>query len=196
MPPIRKKDPLQSARMEDKIELAILGLQNKRFRSVREASRFLVPRTTLQNPMSGVQYRQIKRAYHRDSTRPEECRHLNQNLRRLVRESTAIKRQINERTGSPTQVMDQAMIQMIEVFETATKTVLLLRKENKDLRAALAKELRRYQKPKRREAQAVTTGPGEPEPSASQAVVRRQFRCSGCGIEGHKISRCPNRTSK
>jgi hypothetical protein len=27
------------------------------------------------------------------------------------------------------------------------------------------------------------------------SFVRRQFRCSGCGIEGHKITRYPNRTS-
>lgn len=44
-------------------------------------------------------------------------------------------------------------------------------------------------------SQAVTTTPAEPELPASQPVVRRQFRCSSCGVEGHKITRCPNRTS-
>ncbi|EED18825.1 conserved hypothetical protein [Talaromyces stipitatus ATCC 10500] len=44
-------------------------------------------------------------------------------------------------------------------------------------------------------SQAVTTTPAEPELPTSQAVVRRQFRCSGCNVEGHRINRCPNRTT-
>ena len=42
---------------------------------------------------------------------------------------------------------------------------------------------------------AVTTTPAEPELPVSQAVVRRQYRCSGCNIMGHRINQCPSRTS-
>jgi hypothetical protein len=41
----------------------------------------------------------------------------------------------------------------------------------------------------------IPTAPGESEPQASQPRVRAPPKCSGCGIIGHKINRCPNRTS-
>ncbi|EED11600.1 conserved hypothetical protein [Talaromyces stipitatus ATCC 10500] len=44
-------------------------------------------------------------------------------------------------------------------------------------------------------SQAVTTAPAEPELPVSHPPVRRQFRCSGCGVAGHKITGCPNRIS-
>ena len=57
MPPIRKKDPLKSAQIEGKIELAISDLKNGKIRSIREAARiYTVPRTTLQDRMNGIQY--------------------------------------------------------------------------------------------------------------------------------------------
>ncbi|EED14184.1 conserved hypothetical protein [Talaromyces stipitatus ATCC 10500] len=93
---------------------------------------------------------------------------------------------------------------------------LLVWKENRDLRAAHEKEKQKRKRSNkqisieqgitREEAQvlvqgqveasqAVTTTPAEPELPTSQAVVRRQFRCSDCNVEGHRINRCPNRTS-
>lgn len=44
-------------------------------------------------------------------------------------------------------------------------------------------------------SQAVTTALAKPELPASQAVVRHQFHCSGCGVEGHKINQYPSHTS-
>jgi hypothetical protein len=94
--------------------------------------------------------------------------------------------------------------------------LLLVRKENYDLRAAHEKEKqkrKRYNKQisieqgiTREEVQALVQGQveasqvvitalEEPQLPASQPIVRRQFRCSGCGAEGHKINRCPSRTS-
>ena len=105
---------------------------------------------------------------------------------------------------------------MSKAYEIIANDVLLVRKENYDLRAANEKEKQKRKRSNkqisieqgitREEAQAfvqgqietsqaVTTAPAEPELPASQAVVRRQFRCSGCGVEGHKINRCPNQTS-
>ena len=44
-------------------------------------------------------------------------------------------------------------------------------------------------------SQVVITAPVEPELPASQPIVRRQFRCSGCNVMGHRINQCPSRTS-
>ncbi|BDD59847.1 hypothetical protein MAP00_009283 [Monascus purpureus] len=63
MPQIRKKDPLQIAQIEGKIELAISDLKNGKIRSIREAARiYTIPRTTLQDRLKGRQYRQLIRA--------------------------------------------------------------------------------------------------------------------------------------
>ncbi|EEA22979.1 pogo transposable element, putative [Talaromyces marneffei ATCC 18224] len=152
----------------------------------------------------------------RSSNTQSSCLQTPQNIRQFVRQTTTIKRRISERTGSPNQGINQAIIRMSKAYETTMHDLLLIRKENYDLRAAHEKEKRKRQKSKkqisieqgitREEAQAlvqgqveasqaITTAPAEPELPASQGVVRRQFRCSGCGVEGHRINRCPNRTS-
>ncbi|EED16233.1 conserved hypothetical protein [Talaromyces stipitatus ATCC 10500] len=152
----------------------------------------------------------------RSSNTQSSCLQTPQNIRQFVRQSTTITKRINERTGSPNQVIDQAIMRMSKAYETTMNDLVLVQKENRDLRAAHGKEKQKRQKSKKQisiehgitgeeaqalvqdqveASQAVTTAPGEPELPASQAVVRRQFRCSGCGVEGHKINRCPNRTS-
>jgi hypothetical protein len=152
----------------------------------------------------------------RSSNIQSSCLQTPQNIHQFVRQSTTIKRRINERTGSPNQVIDQAIMRMSKAYETSINDLLLVRKENQDLRAAHEKEKQKREKSKkqisieqgitREEAQAlvqseieasqtVTAAPAEPGLPASQGVVRRQFRCSGCNIEGHRINRCPNRTS-
>jgi hypothetical protein len=152
----------------------------------------------------------------RSSNTQSSCLQTPQNIRQFVRQSTTIKRRISERTGSPNQVIDQAIMRMSKAYETTVNDLLLVRKENHDLRAAHEKEKQKRQKSKkqisveqgitREEAQAlvqgqveasqaVTTTPAEPGLPASQGVVRRQFRCSGCGVMGHRINQCLNRTS-
>ncbi|EED11907.1 conserved hypothetical protein [Talaromyces stipitatus ATCC 10500] len=152
----------------------------------------------------------------RSSNTQSSCLQTPQNIRQFVRQSTTITKRINERTGSPNQVIDQAIMRMSKAYETTMNDLVLVQKENRDLRAAHGKEKQKRQKSKKQisiehgitgeeaqalvqdqveASQAVTTAPGELELPASQAVVRRQFRCSGCGVEGHKINRCPNRTS-
>lgn len=152
----------------------------------------------------------------RSSNIQSSCLTTPQNIRQFVRQSTTIKRRINERTGSPNQVIDQAIMRMSKAYEMTMNELLLVRKENYDLRAAHEKEKQKRQNSKKQisiehgitseeaqaliqdqieASQALTTAPDELELPASQAVVRRQFRCSGCDIEGHKINRCPNRTT-
>jgi hypothetical protein len=73
MPPIRKKDPLKSAQIEGKIELAISDLKNGRIRSIREAARiYAVPRTTLQDRLHGVPYQHAICANNHKLTQFEE----------------------------------------------------------------------------------------------------------------------------
>jgi hypothetical protein len=100
-------------------------------------------------------------------------------------------------------------MRMLKAYEMTMNDLLLIRKENYDLRAAHEKEKQKCKRSKkqisieqgvtREEAQAlvqgqieasqaVTTALAEPELPASQLIVRRQFCCSGCGVEGHKIN--------
>lgn len=57
-----------------------------------------------------------------------------------MRQSTTIKKRINNRTGSPNQVINQAIMRMSKAYETTMNDLLLVRKENHDLRAAHEKE--------------------------------------------------------
>ncbi|EED14743.1 pogo transposable element, putative [Talaromyces stipitatus ATCC 10500] len=141
----------------------------------------------------------------RSSNTASSCLQTPQNIRQFVRQSTTINKHINERTGNQNQEINQAVIRLSKAYEILANDTLLVRKENHDLRAANEKEKQKRQKSKKQisiehgitseEAQALVQGQVEPELPASQAVVRRQFRCSGCGVEGHKINRCPNRTT-
>ncbi|EED17643.1 conserved hypothetical protein [Talaromyces stipitatus ATCC 10500] len=141
----------------------------------------------------------------RSSDTQSSCLQTPQNPRQFKRQMTTMKKRISWHTRSSSEAIG-------EVFTRASKAY---EKELHDLRAAHEKEKQKRQKSKkqishdhgitREEAQAlvqgqieasqaVTTAPAEPELPVSHPPVRRQFRCSGCGIEGHKITGCPNRT--
>jgi hypothetical protein len=73
MPPIRKRNPLKSAEIEGKIQLAISDLKNGNISSIREAVRiYTIPRTTLQDRLKGTQYKSAKRANNHKLTEFEE----------------------------------------------------------------------------------------------------------------------------
>jgi hypothetical protein len=73
MPPIRKKDPLKSAQIEGKIQLAISDLKNGRISNIREATRiYEIPRTTLRDRLKGIEYRGEIRANNHKLTQLEE----------------------------------------------------------------------------------------------------------------------------
>ena len=107
-------------------------------------------------------------------------------------------------------------MRMSKAYEMTMNDLLLVRKENNDLRAAHEKEKQKRKRSNqqisieqgitREEAQAliqgqveasqvIITAPGEPELPASQLIIRRKYRCSGCNVMGHRINQCPNRTS-
>jgi hypothetical protein len=152
----------------------------------------------------------------RSSNTHSSCLQTPQNVRQFTRQSTAIRKSINQHTGGPNQVIDQAIMRMSKAYETTMNDLLLIRKENRDLRAANEKEKQKRQRSMKQisieqgitgeeaqalvqgqveASQAVITAPAEPELPASQPVVRRQFRCSGCNVMGHRINQCPSRTS-
>jgi hypothetical protein len=105
---------------------------------------------------------------------------------------------------------------MSKAYKISINKLLIVQKEVYDLQAAHKKEKQKSRQSRkqisheqevtREEAQALIQGqvkasqtaaaaPAKPELPASQPPVQRQFRCSGCGIAGHKITGCPNRTS-
>ncbi|EED21402.1 conserved hypothetical protein [Talaromyces stipitatus ATCC 10500] len=153
----------------------------------------------------------------RSSNTASSCLQTPQNIRQFIRQSTTINKRINERTESnQNQEINQAVVRLSKAYEMIANDVLLVRKENYDLRAAHEKEKQKRQKSKKQisieqavtkeevqalvqgqveASHAVTTTPAEPELPASQAVVRRQYRCSGCNVMGHRINQCPSRIS-
>jgi len=105
---------------------------------------------------------------------------------------------------------------MSKAYKISINELLIIWKEVHNLRALYKKEKQKRRRSRklisynqgitREEAQALiqsqievsqndTTAPAEPELPASQPPIRCQFRCSGCGIAGHKITGCPNRPS-
>jgi hypothetical protein len=152
----------------------------------------------------------------RSSNTVSSCLQTPQNIRQFVRQSTTINKRINERTENQNQEINQAIIRLSKAYETIANDVLLIRKENYDLRAAHEKEKQKRKRSNKQisieqgitreevqalvqgqieASQAVTTTAAEPELPAPQAAIRRQYRCSGCNVMGHRINQCPSRTS-
>jgi hypothetical protein len=152
----------------------------------------------------------------RSSNTQSSCLQTPQNPRQFKRQLTTIKKRISQRTGSPLDSVDEVINRMSKAYEMTANSLMLLGKEVHDLRAAHEKEKQKRGRSRRQitheqgitreEAQAliqsqiempqsITTALTEPELPASQALVRRQFRCSECNTLGHRRPQCPNRTS-
>ncbi|EED11599.1 transposon, putative [Talaromyces stipitatus ATCC 10500] len=145
----------------------------------------------------------------RSSDSQSSCLQTPQNARQFKRQITTIKKRIDTHKTSP-------LDRIAKAYEVGMKQFVIIQKEVHDLRAANEKEKRKRQRSKRQishegdltvqEAQkliisrdqASRSNPavsGESEPQASQPRVREPPKCSGCGIIGHKINRCSNRTT-
>ena len=152
----------------------------------------------------------------RSSNSQSSCLQTPQNPRQFKRQITTIKKQIRDHPTSPLEKVDQAINRMSKAYEMTINELLIIRKEVHDLRAANEKEKKKRKRSRAQiayegsltaqEAQeliASRNGASEPipaasvesEPQASQPRVRAPLKCSGCGNIGHKINRCPNRTS-
>ncbi|EED23902.1 pogo transposable element, putative [Talaromyces stipitatus ATCC 10500] len=152
----------------------------------------------------------------RPSNSQSSCLQTSQNPRQFKRQMTTTEKRINEHTTRSLEVIDRAIKQLSRAHEMSINELLIVRKEVLNLRAANEKEM---QKRKRSRAQIshegslpvqearelitnrdmasqpIPVAPVESEPQASQPRVRARPKCSGCGIIGHKINRCPNRTT-
>ncbi|EED16700.1 transposon, putative [Talaromyces stipitatus ATCC 10500] len=145
----------------------------------------------------------------RSSDSQPSCLQKPQNARQFKRQITTIKKRIDTHKTSP-------LDRIAKAYEVGMNQFVIIQKEVHDLRAANEKEKRKRQRSKKQishegdltvqEAQeliisrdqASRSNPavsGESEPQASQPRVRAPPKCSGCGIIGHKINRCSNRTT-
>ncbi|EED12346.1 pogo transposable element, putative [Talaromyces stipitatus ATCC 10500] len=152
----------------------------------------------------------------RSSNSQSSCQQTPQNPRQFNRQTATIKKRINDRTIGPFEVVDQAINRLSKAYEMSRNELLIIQKEVHDLRAANEKEKKKRKRSRaqishegsltaqeaqeligsRNEAsQPIPTAPVESEPQTSQPRLRAPPKCSGCGIIGHKINRCPNRTT-
>ena len=105
---------------------------------------------------------------------------------------------------------------MSKAYEMSINELLIIQKKVHDLHAVNKKEKKKRKRSRaqiaykgsltaqeaqelvatRNEAsEPIPAAPIDSEPQASQPRVRAPPKCSGCGIIGHKINRCPNRTT-
>ncbi|EED11542.1 conserved hypothetical protein [Talaromyces stipitatus ATCC 10500] len=142
------------------------------------------------------------------------CLQTPQNPRQFKRQMTTTKKRISRHTRSSSEAIGELFTRASKAYEMSINKLTIAQKELHDLRAAHEREKQKRQRSKqqishehgitREEAQALvqaqieasqadTTAPAESELPVSHPPVRRQFRCSGCGVAGHKITGCPNR---
>jgi hypothetical protein len=76
----------------------------------------------------------------RSSNTQSSCLQTTQNPRQFKRQLSTIKRRISQRTGSPIGSVDEAIDRMSKAYEMTANSLMLLRKEVHDLRAAHEKE--------------------------------------------------------
>ncbi|EED21582.1 conserved hypothetical protein [Talaromyces stipitatus ATCC 10500] len=145
----------------------------------------------------------------RSSDTQSSCLQTPQNARQFKRQMTTTKKRISRHTRSSSEAIGEVFTWASKAYEMSINKLTIAQKELHDLRAAHKKEKQKRQRSKqqisyeqgitREEAQslvqgqieasqAVTTTPVEPELPVSHPPVRRQFRCSGCGVAGHKIT--------
>jgi hypothetical protein len=130
----------------------------------------------------------------RSSNSQSSCLQTPQNPRQFKRQLSTIKKYISQRTESPLSSVNKVIDWISKVYKITTNSLLLLRKEVYDLRAAHKKKKQKRRRSKkqishaqgitREEAQALIQGqikasqiditaPVEPKLPASQALVRR-----------------------
>ncbi|EED21283.1 conserved hypothetical protein [Talaromyces stipitatus ATCC 10500] len=150
----------------------------------------------------------------RSSDTQSSCLQTPQNACQFKRQMTNTKKRISRHTRSSSEAIGEVFTRASKAYEMSINKLTIAQKELHDLRAAHEKEKQKHRRSKqqisheqgitREEAQAlvqgrveasqaVTTAPAEPELPVCHPPVRRQFRCSGCGVAGHKITGCPNR---
>ncbi|KAK5787481.1 hypothetical protein VI817_009978 [Penicillium citrinum] len=134
------------------------------------------------------------------------------NTKQLRRQASSVKTLLKYRSQSPSTPTKAAIDQLIKGCHMAMHSAVLLAEENRALCAANARKKQKRSRSKRQiphdtalntiEARALIQAsqyPVEAEASVSTEIanqasthrIRAPPRCSGCGVIGHKINRCP-----
>jgi hypothetical protein len=137
------------------------------------------------------------------------------NYVQLQKQASSIKALLRIRSRSPPSPSDRALNQLIKGCELAIQNAIFLAKENTELRAKNEKKKRKRTRSTRQipseeglsvlEASTLIAQPEQavsapipreagPAPAPSQPRTRALPKCSICGIQGHKLTTCPNRT--
>jgi hypothetical protein len=150
---------------------------------------------------------------------PSSCFQTPHNPRQIQHEVTAAKAFYKQHMTIPTSPLDRRLDRISRACERQMIDITIVRKEVHDLRAANEKEKQKRRRSTKRivheggltrqeaqdliqsqnqsdqSSQPVANNPAQPEHVVSQPRVRAPQKCSGCGIIGHNILRCPSRVT-
>jgi hypothetical protein len=136
------------------------------------------------------------------------------NYVQLQKQASSIKALLKQRSKSPPSPLNSAINQVLKACQITMQSAALLEKEVSELRAANETKKRKRTRSKRQiaseeglsvlEASALIAQPEQavlaqvsrevgPAPAPSQPRTRAKTKCSVCGIQGHRMTTCPNR---
>jgi hypothetical protein len=136
------------------------------------------------------------------------------NYVQLQKQASSIKALLKQRSQSPPSPLNSAINQVLKACQITMQSAALLEKEVSELRAANETKKRKRTRSKRQiaseeglsvlEASSLIAQPeqaiiapilreAESAPAPSQPRTRALPKCSICGIQGHKLTTCPNR---
>jgi hypothetical protein len=136
------------------------------------------------------------------------------NYVQLQKQASSIKALLKQRSKSPPSPLNSAINQVLKVCQITMQSAAILEKEVSDLRAENEKKKRKKTRSKRQipleeglsvlEASTLMAQPEQavlaqgsyeagPAPAPSQPRTRAKTKCSVCGIQGHRMTTCPNR---
>jgi hypothetical protein len=137
------------------------------------------------------------------------------NYVQLQKQASSIKALLKQRSKSPPSPLNSAINQVLKACQITMQSAAILEKEVSDLRAENEKKKRKKARSTRQIAREEGLSVSEaleliqveepaikapiprevrPAPAPSQPRTRALPKCSVCGIQGHKLTTCPNRT--
>jgi len=136
------------------------------------------------------------------------------NYAQLQKQASSIKALLKQRSKSPPSPLNSAINQVLKACQITMQSAAILEKEVSDLRAENEKKKRKKTRSKRQiplkeglsvsEASTLIAQPeqavlaqasreAELATAPSQPRTRAKTKCSVCGIQGHRMTTCPNR---
>jgi hypothetical protein len=136
------------------------------------------------------------------------------NYIQLQKQASSIKALLKQRSKSPPSPLNSAINQVLKACQITMQSAAILEKEVSDLRAENEKKKRKKTRSKRQipleeglsvlEASTLIAQPEQAvlaqgsyeaglAPAPSQPRTRAKTKCSVCGIQGHRMTTCPNR---